>query len=53
MSWARSGDLICDCCGRIVIKAGEVNKKDRKENTGQTICMTCYKTWRIIQPETD
>jgi len=53
MSWARSGDLICDCCGKIVIRQEEVNKKDLKENTGQTICNECFKTWAICKPETD
>lgn len=52
MTWTRSGDLICDCCGRIVIKADEINEKDLEENTGQTICMPC---WRVMQlgAETD
>jgi len=53
MTWAKSGDLICDTCGRIVIKANEVNEKDRKENTGQTICMSCYRVWQTMCPETD
>lgn len=53
MSFARSGDLICDCCGRIVIKAEEVNDKNRKENTGQMICASCWKICQTLQPETD
>jgi hypothetical protein len=53
MSWTRSGDLICNCCGKIVIQKDEVNEKDLKENTGRTICMDCWKTANKYGAETD
>jgi hypothetical protein len=53
MTWTNSGDLICDCCGRIVIKANEVNEKDLEENTGRTICMRCWNIMQKHHPETD
>ena len=53
MSWTRDGDLVCDCCGRIVVTVDEVNDKDRKENTGSTICERCWEAMQKYHPETD
>ncbi len=53
MSWTRDGDLVCDCCGRFVIKAGEVNEQDLEENTGSTICERCWEAMKKYHPETD
>jgi hypothetical protein len=53
MSWTRNGDLICDCCGRVVIKNEEINEQDLKENTDQTVCNECWEDMLKYQPETD
>jgi len=45
MSLARSGDIICDCCGSVI-------EKNNKNNT-ITLCKECKDTMKRIQPETD
>lgn len=55
MTINREGDLICDCCGRIIIESKDTNKKTntKKANECVNICGTCTSAQQTIMPETD
>lgn len=41
MTWDKRGNLFCNWCGEIVIKADEVTEHDKEFNTGWTKCHVC------------